>query len=256
MIYVSVNLLMVKEVTKSFGGLRAVNNASLEIREKSIVGLIGPNGSGKTTLFNLISGVLYPDRGQIIFRGLRIDRLPPHERFKLGICHALQIPRVFKGMTVLENSMLPLKGQYGERFLYAPMRSRWARQENENAQRILSILEEVRLCDFYNKFSSELSGGQMKLLQLARTLSGQPLLFLLDEPGAGIAPSLAKELFRKIVTIREEEGVSFFIIEHRLELLFDIVDKVYVMNRGEVIAEGTPDEVINDPKVKEAYLGG
>ncbi len=249
-------ILSLQEVTKSFGGLKAVKNVSLRISQGSIIGLIGPNGSGKTTLFNLISGVLHPDSGQIFFRGLRIDRMSPHERFKLGMCYAFQIPRIFKGMTVLENTMLSLKEQLGEKILTAPFRRRWFIQEIRNAQQILPLLEDVQLVNSYDKFSSDLSGGQMKLLQLARTIASDAKLFLLDEPGAGLAPSLAKELFKNILKLRNEKGLTFFIIEHRLDLLFDIVDKVYVMNRGEIIAEGKPEEIIEDPKVKEAYLGG
>ncbi|MEM1776208.1 MAG: ABC transporter ATP-binding protein [Nitrososphaerota archaeon] len=252
----SESLLYLQEVTKSFGGLKAVNKVSLKIPEKSIIGLIGPNGSGKTTLFNLISGVLYPDSGQIFFRGLRIDRMPPHERFKLGLCYAFQIPRIFRGMTVLENTMVSLKKQLGEQFLIAPFRRKWINQEVKNAERVLSVLEDAQLVNLYDKLSSELSGGQIKLLQLVRTITSEPKLFLLDEPGAGVAPSLAKEIFRKISRLRDEEDLTFFIIEHRLDLLFDIVDKVYVMKRGEIIAEGRPEEIIENPKVKEAYLGG
>ncbi|MEM1677568.1 MAG: ATP-binding cassette domain-containing protein, partial [Nitrososphaerota archaeon] len=152
--------------------------------------------------------------------------------------------------------MVSLKRQLGEQFLIAPFRRKWINQEVKNAERVLSVLEDAQLVNLYDKLSSELSGGQIKLLQLVRTITSEPKLFLLDEPGAGVAPSLAKEIFRKISRLRDEEDLTFFIIEHRLDLLFDIVDKVYVMNRGEIIAEGRPEEIIENPKVKEAYLGG
>lgn len=251
-----VDMLKIQNISKSFGGLRAVDNVSLEINEGDIVGLIGPNGSGKTTLFNLISGVLYPDSGEIYFKKIRIDSLPPYERFKLGICYSLQIPRLFKGMSVLENSLLPIRRQIGERWMLAPFWGRWRSQEIENTKKTLKTLETVQLVELYNSFASEISGGQMKLLQLARTLLGEPKLLLLDEPGAGVAPMLAMDLFRRIAELRTEENLTFFIIEHRLDLLFNIVDIVYVMDKGRIIAAGSPDEVIKNPKVKEAYLGG
>jgi branched-chain amino acid transport system ATP-binding protein len=249
-------MLKVLNVSKSFGGLRAVDNVSLEINEGSIIGLIGPNGSGKSTLFNLISGVLYPDSGEIYFEGIRIDNLPPYERFKLGICYSTQLPRLFKGMSVLENSLLPIKRQIGEKWLFAPIKRKWEFQEIKNAEKVLKNLEYFQLMELYYNFASELSGGQMKLLQLGRTLLGEPKLLLLDEPGAGVAPTLAKDFFKKIIELREKENLTFFIIEHKLDLLFDIVELVYVMDKGRIIAKGRPDEILQNPKVKEAYLGG
>jgi len=249
-------ILEVRNLSKSFGGLRAVDNVSLEISEGSIVGLIGPNGSGKSTLFNLISGVLYPDSGEIYFKGMKINNLPSYERFKLGICYSPQIPRLFKGMSILENDLLPIKGQIGEKWLFAPIRRKWEFQEIENTKKVLKNLEVFQLIELYNNFAYELSGGQMKLLQLGRTLLGEPRLLLLDEPGAGVAPILARDFFKRIVELRERENLTFFIIEHRLDLLFNIVDYVYAMDKGRIIAMGTPDEVIQNPKVKEAYLGG
>jgi branched-chain amino acid transport system ATP-binding protein len=249
-------MLEVRNVSKSFGGLRAVDNVSLEINEGSIIGLIGPNGSGKSTLFNLISGVLYPDSGEIYFEGIKIDNLPPYERFRLGICYSTQLPRLFKGMSVLENSLLPIKRQIGEKWLFAPIKRKWEFQEIKNTEKVLKNLEYIQLIELYNNFASELSGGQMKLLQLGRTLLGEPKLLLLDEPGAGVAPILAKDFFKRIIELREKENLTFFIIEHRLDLLFDIVDFVYVMDKGKIIAKGRPDEILQNPKVKEAYLGG
>ncbi|MGC8949277.1 MAG: ABC transporter ATP-binding protein [Thermoprotei archaeon] len=252
----SKTMLEVRNVSKSFGGLRAVDNVSLEINERDVIGLIGPNGSGKSTLFNLISGVLYPDSGEIYFEGIRIDNLPPYERFRLGICYSPQLPRLFKGMSVLENGLLPIKRQIGEKWLFAPIKKKWKSQEIGNTEKVLKNLESIQLIELYNNFASELSGGQMKLLQLGRTLLGEPKLLLLDEPGAGIAPMLAKDFFKRIIELREREGLTFFIIEHRLDLLFDIVDLVYVMDKGKIIAKGKPNEIIQNPKVKEAYLGG
>jgi branched-chain amino acid transport system ATP-binding protein len=249
-------LLKLQNISKSFGGLKAVNSVSLDINEGSIIGLIGPNGSGKTTLFNLISGVIYPDSGEIYFKNINITNLPPYDRFKLGIVYSTQLPRLFKGMTILENSLLPIRGQIGEKWLFAPIRKKWLSQEMRNAKRVIRELEYVQLRDMYNNFASELSGGQLKLLQLERTLLGDPVLLLLDEPGAGVAPTLARNIFKRIVELREKENLTFFIIEHRLDLLFDIVDSVFVMDKGKIIAEGRPDEILQNPKVKEAYLGG
>jgi len=248
-------LLEVLKLSKSFGGLKAVDNVSLKIHSGEIVGLIGPNGSGKSTLFNLISGVLYPDSGDIYYNNIKINTYPPYERFKLGICYTLQIPRLFKGMTVLENSLLPIKGQIGEKWLFAPIKKKWESQEINNAKKALKNLELFQLRELYNNFAYELSGGQMKLLQLERTLLAEPKLVLLDEPAAGIAPTLARDIFKKILELRENENLTFFIIEHRLDLLFSIVDYVYVMDKGKIIAKGKPEEVIQNTRVKEAYLG-
>ncbi len=241
---------------KDFGGLRAVDEASFEVQKGTITGLIGPNGAGKTTLFNLITGFLRPDAGQVFFRGQEITGWPPYRVFHLGLARTFQIPREHRLMTVLENLMLVPPGQGGERFW-----NNWLRpglvqaQEEAIRAKALGVLEFVELAHLKNEFAGNLSGGQRKLLELARVLMADPLLILLDEPGAGVNPTLMRKLASKIEELRNR-GITFLIIEHDMDLVMRLCNPVIVMSEGKRLAEGTPEEVRKDPRVLEAYLGG
>lgn len=248
-------ILTVEGLTKRFGGVKAVDEVSLSIKASSICGLIGPNGSGKSTLFNLITSVMKPDSGSVYFEGKRIDGRDPEYIYKLGISRTFQSPRLFAGMTVLDNSMLPPKEQVGEHPLTSLRRSKWIAQEEEISRLVMKKLEFVGLLELYEKLPSEISGGQMKLLQLSLVFSSRPKLVLLDEPTAGVSPPLAKQIFNYISEERERNSTTFFIIEHRLDTLFKYVDFVFVMHEGRLISQGTPDQVVNDPRVISAYLG-
>jgi branched-chain amino acid transport system ATP-binding protein len=248
--------LEVRELTKRFGGLIAVNEVSFSVRSGELVGLIGPNGSGKTTLFNLISGVLRPDAGEIYFEGERIDGLPPHEIYKRGIVRSFQIPRTFDRVTVGENVMLSAKNQRGERPYIAPFRRLWVRQELELAEEARELLEFLKLSQVARNWGSEVSGGQMKLTEIGRAMMGRGKLVLLDEPAAGVAVPLAHDIFRTLLRINRELGTTFVIIEHRLDVLFEYVQRVMVMHEGRLIYDGDPQGVSKDSRVVEAYLGG
>lgn len=250
------SILRVENISKSFGGVRAVDEVTISVRRGSITGLIGPNGSGKTTLFNVISGTEKKDSGgSIEFDGNRIDELPPHSRSVLGLGRTFQTPRLFTGMTVLENTMVSPKGQRGERPLVAPFRRRWENQEIELAKKAQEQMERLEIDKLYGKLSSEISGGQMKLAQLSNALMEDAKMLLLDEPTAGVAPRLAQDIFQSITNERQQKGTTFFIIEHRLEVLFRHVDTVFVMHQGKIIAEGRPESIVKDKKLIEAYLG-
>lgn len=249
-------ILRLEGVSKSFGGVKAVQDVTLTIRRGGVYGLIGPNGSGKSTLFNLISGVIKSDEGRIFLKSRRIDQLPPYRIYELGLGRSFQIPRLFFGMTVLDNALTAPKGQIGEHPINSLFRKKWEKQEAylaDKAEQQLSLLEIAHL---YTNLPTELSGGQMKLLQLALALMGDPELVLLDEPTAGVAPTLAFEIFSEIEARRKRMGTTFFIIEHRLEILFEYADYIFVMHQGKIISQGKPDEVVHDSKVIEAYLGG
>jgi branched-chain amino acid transport system ATP-binding protein len=250
-------LLRVEQLVKSFDGLRAVNDCSLEVREGTITGLIGPNGAGKTTLFNLVTGFLRPTSGRIVFDGHRIDGLPSHRIFRRGVVRTFQIPRELKSMTVLENLMVVPSGQLGESLFgawFLPWRV--GHQEREIYDKALSVLKYVDLIHLRDELAANLSSGQKKLLELARTLMCDPQMVLLDEPGAGVNPTLMKRLVTAIERLCQDQNITFFLIEHDMDLVTRLCNPIIVMSNGEKIAEGSPEEVTHDELVLEAYLGG
>ena len=250
------SILRVDRVSKAFGGLMAVNNVSLEVTRRTITGLIGPNADGKTTLFNLISGLYKAQGGAIYYNGERIHGLPPHRIFHKGICRTFQITRELKLMTVLENLMLLPPGQTGESLLYTWLRPRRVRaQERELKEKALEVLRLVELTDLKDEYAGNLSSGRKRLLELARTMMADPQLLLLDEPGAGVNPTLLKRLVGYIQRLVEEHGVTIFLITHDMDLVMNTCDPVIVMNSGEKLAEGPPEVIRRDPRVLEAYLG-
>jgi len=249
-------ILVTKDLTRSFGGLLAVNKVSIKVDEGSITGLIGPNGSGKTTLFNVISGALKADSGEAHFNGRRIDNLPCHLIYKAGLVRTFQVPRLFLKMTVLDNMLVAARGLIGDRLLSTFFQTRaWMKQEEELIKKALEILEMLDLYHQRKNLAGNLSGGQMKLLELGRALMSDPKLLLLDEPAAGVSPLVVDKIFDKIVELRKNLGLTFFIIEHRIETLFNYTDKVIVMFKGQVIAEGRGHELVEDPRVIDVYLG-
>jgi branched-chain amino acid transport system ATP-binding protein len=248
-------ILRLDDVRKHFGGIHAVDGVTAQIEEGELVGLIGPNGSGKTTLFHVISGVHKPDAGVIEFQGERIDRLEPHEIFARGVVRCFQNPRLFGGMTVMENVLVPPRDQIGESPIHAPFPGRWGDQELRLAATALQTLAAQQLAGVKGNWSTEISGGQMKLLEVSRALMGEPRLLLLDEPTAGVAPKLAGDIFDGIVRLQKDLGLTFVVIEHRLEVLFDYVERVLVMHQGRIIFSGHPDEAVKDAAVVDAYLG-
>ena len=250
------SFLAVEDLTKTFGGLRAVDRCSLEVREGTITGLIGPNGAGKTTLFNLLTGFHRPDSGRVRFRGDDITGLPPHKVFRRGICRTFQIPREFKDLSVLENLMVVAPDQAGER-LWVPwlQPGRVRRDETRLRERAMAVLEQVGLARLAGEPAWTLSGGQKKLLELARTLMAEPALLMLDEPGAGVNPTLMKELTRYIQWLAAERGITILLIEHDMDLVMAICNPVIVLSEGRPLAEGPPDIIRKDPRVLSAYLG-
>jgi len=249
-------MLEARALVKDFGGLRAVDRVSLSVAEGTITGLIGPNGAGKTTLFNMLAGALKPTAGSITFQGRRIDGRPPYAIFRTGLARTFQIPRPFAEMTVLENVMLVPMGQSGERFWNNWLRRGTVRAEEratrDRARETLAFVGLERLAGDYAK---NLSGGQQKLLEIARALMADPQLILLDEPGAGVNPTLLGSIMDKLQDIHER-GVTFLIIEHNMDLIAALCDPVLVMAQGSLLMVGSPDAVRSDPRVLEAYLGG
>ncbi|MEE9182583.1 MAG: ABC transporter ATP-binding protein [candidate division NC10 bacterium] len=248
-------LLDVQDLHKSFGGIRAVNGTTLAVREQSIIGLIGPNGAGKTTLFNLIAGVYRPEAGRIIFDSQEIQGLLPYEIVGLGAVKTFQIPREFRNVTVLENLMLAAKGNAGERFSQVFLNGRKVRkQERETRERARGLLAFFELDRLEMELARNLSGGQKKLLELARALMTDPRLIMLDEPVAGVNRTLAAKILDQVEELRQG-GLTFFIIEHDMDVVMNRVDSVIVMHEGRVLAEGTPNEIKANEEVIETYLG-
>jgi branched-chain amino acid transport system ATP-binding protein len=252
-----VAMLEVQDLVKTFGGLIVLNRCSFQVRRGTITGLIGPNGAGKTTLFNVLTGFIKPDSGRVRFNGQDITGLAPHRIFHQRICRTFQIPREFRDMTVLENLMLIPPGQFGEQLRYPWLRPTVVRQQEAQIRdKALEVLTAVRLLGLREEYARNLSGGQKKLLELARTMMAEPELLLLDEPGAGVNPTLMDELAEYIVQLARDRGVTILLIEHDMDLVRRLCDPVIVLSEGRLLVEGAFEMVAKDPRVLEAYLGG
>ena len=248
-------LLAVEGLTKRFGSHRAVDEVDLAVEAGALDALIGPNGAGKTTLFNTVSGIERPDEGRIRLAGRRIDGLAPHEVFAAGVARTFQIPRPFPEMTVLENVMLVPSGQSGERFWNNWLAPRTVhREEVRNRERAQEIIAFCALEPVMGDLARTLSGGQLKLLELARALIAEPRIILLDEPAAGVNPVLMETLVEKIVALNAR-GHAFLIIEHNMDLVMSICRRIMVMAQGRVIYAGPAEGARRDPAVLDAYLG-
>ena len=249
-------ILSVSGLELRFGGVRALAGTELEVRRGSITALIGPNGAGKTTLFNAITGFYRVDRGTAIFDGQPLLGKPPHAIARLGMARTFQLTKTLAAMPVLDNMMLAAPDQPGERLGNVILRPRgWRSREAEVRERALELLDTFSLRDQAKAYAGTLSGGQRKLLELARVLMLEPRLILLDEPMAGINPALAQRLLAHIHELRERRGVTFLFIEHDMEVVMGQSDRVIVMSEGKVIAHGTPEQVSRDARVIDAYLG-
>jgi len=248
-------LLEVQHVSKHFGGVAALDDCSLSLRKGDVTGLIGPNGAGKTTLLNVISGLVKCDTGQVHFNGRDITTLPMHRVALLGLARTFQIVRELSGLTVLENLLLAPVHQRGEAISGTLFdRTAVRHQEQDNAVKARAILKRIGLWKLADQSASALSGGQKKLLELARVLLLEPTLVLLDEPAAGVAPPLLKDI---IALIRElkADGISFGIVEHDMHLIGEICDRVHVLAEGKTLTSGSFAEVTADSRVIDAYLG-
>jgi len=242
-------------LSKRFGGIKALDNVSIRICEGEFVGLIGPNGSGKTTLFNVISGVYKPDKGDVYLFGERVTGLPPYQLYRRGLVRSFQVPRLWKNMTVVENLAMAARNARGESLVEALFgRKKWVAWERKAWAKFKSVMSKLNILPVGLNRADNISGGQMKLTDMARALIGEARILLLDEPTAGVAPKLARDIF-KLLKALNREGLTIFVIEHRLEVLFDFVERVIVMHEGRVLVEGTPQQVAEDPRVIDAYLG-
>ncbi|MDF5755963.1 ABC transporter ATP-binding protein [Spongiactinospora sp. TRM90649] len=247
-------ILIVDNVVRRFGGLTAVNVEHVEIQRGSITALIGPNGAGKTTFFNQLTGFDTADSGEWTFNGRRMNGVAAHKIARIGMVRTFQLTKALSKLTVLENMRLGAQGQIGEGFLRALIPALWRGQEDEITERAEELLKRFKLDAKRGDFAGSLSGGQRKLLEMARALMVKPELVMLDEPMAGVNPALTQSLLGHVKDLREQ-GMTVLFVEHDMDMVRDISDWVIVMAQGSVIAEGPPDTIMSDPRVVDAYLG-
>jgi neutral amino acid transport system ATP-binding protein len=247
-------ILIADHITRTFGGLTAVNVAHLEVQRGSITALIGPNGAGKTTFFNLLTGYDSPNSGTWSFNGKALNDIASHKVARLGMVRTFQLTKALYRLTVLENMALGARGQKGESVLTSLFPWVWKAQEREIQEKAISILTNFKLIDKKDDFAAALSGGQRKLLEMARALMVEPEMVMLDEPMAGVNPALKQSLLEHIKELRNQ-GKTVLFVEHDMDMVHEISDWVIVMSQGEIIAEGTPTSVMKNEQVIEAYLG-
>lgn len=241
-------ILEIESITRRFGGITAVHDCSMSVRQGSITGLIGPNGSGKTTLFNVITGIYPPDAGEVRLKGQRISRLRGSQICNSGLSRTFQITRLFWDLTVLENMIVPIR-QIGVGALFG------AGIYSHEAERAVALLERVGLDHLKDQPARKLSFGQQKLLEFAAILMADPEIVLLDEPAGGVNPTMIRFIMTLIRTLNDQQGITFLIVEHNMGLVMELCDNIVVLNYGEKIAEGTPGEIQANPLVLDAYLG-
>ncbi|MBE0692670.1 MAG: ABC transporter ATP-binding protein [Aquamicrobium sp.] len=250
-------IIDVQEVTKRFGNVLAVDRCSLKVEKGSITGLIGPNGAGKTTMFNMVAGAFAPTSGRILLDGEDVTGLPAHRLFERGLLRTFQIAQEFSTMTALENLMMVPAHQSGETLLNAWFRrGTVAAEEAQTRRRAEEVLQLLRLTHVRNELAGNLSGGQKKLLELGRVMMAEPRVVLLDEIAAGVNRTLLNDLAAVVERLNREEGLTFFVIEHDMDLIARLCDPVIVMAAGSVMVEGPMAAIRENPEVVEAYFGG
>ena len=247
-------ILIADKITRQFGGLTAVNVDHVEIQRGSITALIGPNGAGKTTFFNLLTGYDSPNSGTWSFNGKALNGIPPYKVARLGMVRTFQLTKALYRLTVMENMLLGARAQKGESVLRSVFPWIWRSQEAAIRVKATSILKNFKLIEKQHDFAAALSGGQRKLLEMARALMVEPEMVMLDEPMAGVNPALKQSLLEHIKELRNE-GKTVLFVEHDMDMVHEISDWVIVMAQGEIIAEGTPATVMGNTQVIEAYLG-
>ncbi len=247
-------ILVADNVTRRFGGLHAVNVDHLEVQRGAITALIGPNGAGKTTFFNLLTGFDRAGSGKWTFDGDEMSRMPAYRVARRGMVRTFQLTKALARLTVLENMLLGATEQRGERMFNALLRPLWGGQEKENTARAEELLERFQLTHLKDAYAGTLSGGQRKLLEMARALMVQPKMIMLDEPMAGVNPALVQSLLQHIIDLRDE-GMTVCFVEHDMDMVMDISDWIVCLAEGEIIAEGRPNEIGANRAVIDAYLG-